>query len=108
MFQITGVSVPNGNGVTILGGPPDDQRTRGIGDVLAGGLYRVTVEGMGTLTLEDIGWTPQQAWGVRLNNSSDSVWLYQGTGTAGLTIDDTGRVSINGQDMHTVLSPLHR
>jgi len=108
MFQITGVSTPNGNGMTIFGGPSGEERSRKIGDVLGGGLYQVTVEGMGTLTLEDVGWTPQQAWGVRLNNSPGSVWLYQGTGTASLTIADTGEVSINGTDMHTVLTPLHR
>src|SRR3954447_11111645 len=106
MFQITGVSVLNGNRVTIFGGPPDDRRARSIGESLAGGVYTVTVQGMGTLTLEDVGWTtPQNAWGVRLNNSRESVWLYQGTGRAGIAIDTDGEVSINGTDMHTALVP---
>jgi hypothetical protein len=103
MFQITGVSVPNGNGVRIFGGPPDDRKARSIGESFAGGVYWVTVQNMGTLSLEDIGWTPQQAWGVRLNSSPDSVWLYQGGGQASIAVDADGEVSINGTDMHTTL-----
>jgi hypothetical protein len=63
----------------------------------------VLVQDMGILTLDDVGWTQQQAWGVQLNNSADTVWLYPSDGEANIAIDASGAISINDVDMRTTL-----
>src|SRR4051794_3087960 len=109
MFQITGVAVPNDNAVTIFGGLPDDRKARSIGETLGpeGSHYTLFVQDLGMLTLDDVGWTQQQAWGVQLNNSAEIVWLYSSDGEASIAVDASGAVSTNGVDIHTALVTHH-
>ena len=108
MWQITGVTTPNGESVQIEGGYGDDRKSRTLGDRLGpgGARYTLTVGDLGTCTLEDVGASPVPGgdYAVRLNDA-DRYWTYSGEGHAAIAVDTRGRISINGADMNIALTP---
>jgi hypothetical protein len=96
MFTISSIAVPSGYSSQIFGGLGANAAAHQPGDPLGpqGAMYLISVPGLGTVYIEDIGWT-SNGWGVRVNGGP-AVWTYQGGGAAAIAIDINGGVTVSG------------
>jgi hypothetical protein len=105
MFVINSINVPNGYTAAMFGGVNANVGPISTGSLLGplGAVYFVSVPGMGTLSLEDVG---QQAggWGVRVNNGP--IWLYGGQNQGSIAVAADGTVTLSGGGVAPVQTKL--
>jgi hypothetical protein len=101
MFYINAINEPPGYGRAIYGGYGADVGSRYLGDRLGpqGAVYFVSVPGLGTLSLEDVGLLSNGNYGVRVNGGP--IWEYRGGGQGSIDIGIDGKVALYG-DISTV------
>ncbi len=107
MFTINSLSLPTGKTAKlVLNGPtPQTLATTGATMGPQSTSYTLTVDGMGSLTLLDVGDTVPGpgTWGVRVNGGA--CWYYEGGGQMNIVVDAAGGVNITGgvSSLHTTL-----
>jgi hypothetical protein len=101
MFYINAINEPPGYGRAIYGGYGADVGSRYLGDRLGpqGAVYFVSIPGLGTLSLEDVGLLSDGNYGVRVNGGP--IWEYRGGGQGSIDIGIDGKVALYG-DISTV------
>ncbi len=98
MFTITDLSLPAGKTAQLMQTKPSLSLLPTLNSTMGpvGSAYTLRVNGLGTLTLTDVGDTMHgpATWGVKVN---DSYWYYEGAGgQMHITIDSSGKCSIGG------------
>jgi hypothetical protein len=98
MWHINEIHVADGSNAQIFGGYEADMQIRSLGARLGpeGSMYVVSIQGVGALTLTDVGNNGGPGAGaVQINNSQD-YWYYDGEGEVVLNVDSNGVVTFSG------------
>jgi hypothetical protein len=97
MFNIIAINLPAGKTAAIQCLAPTPSAKK-IGDQFGpqGAQYVITIQGMGSFSLVDIGNSVSgpATWAVRINNAVN--WFYEGGGQLSLTVDAGGNVTASG------------